>query len=166
MQSAGWPGRAFKALFQVPRGPLSPLGPALGILDSSRLLPWLPGHWSVQAWSYVQTWSRASVVMAPLRCQMVSCTELAQLSRSWPSRGSGLVCICRHKNLFVFLGMDWGLYLQDVPKLEAGRTRGFWGMGEDITATHSRQARLPSVSCLNTQNSCVPSRSGGSDIAV
>lgn len=97
---------------------------------------------------------------------MVSCTELAQLSRSWPSRGSGLVCICRHKNLFVFLGMDWGLYLQDVPKLEAGRTRGFCGMGEDITATHSRQARLPSVSCLNTQNSCFPPRSGGSDIAV
>lgn len=72
------------------------------------------------------------------RCQMVSCTELVQLRRSWPSRGSGLVCICRHRNLFVSLGLDCALYLQDIPKLEAGRTRGFWGTGEDIAITQDR----------------------------
>lgn len=96
---------------------------------------------------------------------MVSCIELAQLSRSWPSRGSGLVCICRHKNLFVLLGLDWGLYLQDIPKLEAGRTRDFWGMGEDITTT-LKTGQTPECLLFEHPNPCFPSRLGGSDIAI
>lgn len=97
---------------------------------------------------------------------MVSCTVLVQLSRSWPSRGSGLICVCRHRNLLISLGLDWSFYLQDILKLEAGRTRGFWGMGQDITLTHSRQTRPLSVSCLSIQILCFPSRLGKPDTAV
>ena len=62
----GGQGRALKALSHVPSSPLTFHGRALGILDPTKL-PWLVGHGSIQVWS------RASVAMALLKCQRVSC---------------------------------------------------------------------------------------------
>lgn len=153
----GGQGRALKALSHVPSSPLTFHGRALGILDPTKL-PWLVGHGSIQVWS------RASVAMALLKCQRVSCKNWrSSIGHEHPGALGLLVSADTGTWLFP---SAWGLYLQDTLKLEEGRASGAQGRTA-LSVIHDRPEPTPppTVSCIIPKDQCFSSRLGEPDIS-
>lgn len=80
--------------------------------------------------------------------------ELAQLSRSWPSRGSGLACICRHRIVTgCFTGS--GVSIFRTPQNWRKEGLGAWERTA-LPVIHDRPDPTPKCLLFNSQRPVLP----------